>query len=160
MAFVFAVGWRRGGVLTDAELTEVRYSGRGVLPLRVLKAVYYGTVINCVVLAMVMVAAIRIAEVFLPWHDWLPAGIYQPVVALVSAMGLNLGESVTGLAPEVATANNLISILLILIFTATYSTTGGLRSVINTDVVQFALAMIGTAIYAWVVVMAAGGSAR
>jgi solute:Na+ symporter, SSS family len=30
MAFVFSVGWRRGGVLTDAELTEVRYSGRGV----------------------------------------------------------------------------------------------------------------------------------
>ncbi|MBA4160449.1 MAG: sodium transporter, partial [Gemmatimonadetes bacterium] len=25
MAFVFAVGWRRSGVLTDAELTEVRY---------------------------------------------------------------------------------------------------------------------------------------
>ena len=66
MAFVFAVGWRRGGVLTDAELTEVRYSGRGVLPLRVLKAIYYGTVINCVVMAMVLVAAIRIAEVFLP----------------------------------------------------------------------------------------------
>ena len=157
MAFVFAVGWRRGGVLTDAELTEVRYSGRGVLPLRVLKAIYYGTVINCVVMAMVLVAAIRIAEVFLPWHEWLPAGIYQPVVSFVAAIGLQLGESVTGLQSEVATANNLISILLILIFTATYSTTGGLRSVINTDVVQFALAMVGTLIYAWVVVEAAGG---
>jgi SSS family solute:Na+ symporter len=157
MAFVFAVGWRRGGVLTDAELTEVRYSGAGVLPLRVLKAIYYGTVINCVVMAMVLVAAIRIAEVFLPWHEWLPAAIYQPVVSFIAATGLQLGESVTGLPAEVATANNLISILLILIFTATYSTTGGLRSVINTDVVQFALAMVGTLIYGWVVVAAAGG---
>lgn len=157
MAFVFAAGWRRGGVLTDAELTEVRYSGRGVQPLRLLKAIYYGTVINCVVLAMVMVAAIRIAEVFLPWHEWLPSGLYQPAVGVVQAIGLQLGDSITGLAPEVATANNLISILLILAFTAAYSTTGGLRSVIATDVVQFALAMIGTAVYAWIVVDAAGG---
>jgi SSS family solute:Na+ symporter len=156
MAYVFAVGWRRGGVLTDAELTEVRYSGRGVLPLRVLKAIYYGTVINCVVMAMVLVAAIRIAEV-LPWHDWLPAGVYGAIVGFVQAIGLQLGESVTGLPAEVATTNNLITILLIVGFTATYSTTGGLRSVINTDVVQFVLAMVATLIYAWVVVQAAGG---
>lgn len=157
MAFVFSVCWRRGGVLTDAELTEVRYSGRGVLGLRVLKALYFGTVINCVVLAMVLVAAIRIAEVFLPWHQWLPAGLYQAITGFVTAIGLQLGESVTGLPPEVATANNLISILLILLFTATYSTTGGLRSVINTDVVQLGLAMVGTAAYAWILVDVAGG---
>jgi solute:Na+ symporter, SSS family len=74
-------------VLTDAELTEVRYSGRGVLPLRVLKAIYYGTVINCVVMAMVLVAAMRIAEVFLPWHEWLPAGLYGGLLAAVGRRG-------------------------------------------------------------------------
>jgi len=156
MAFVFSVGWRRGGVLTDAELTEVRYSGRGVLPLRVLKAIYYGTVINCVVMAMVLVAAIRIAEVFLPWHDWLPAGLYGPILSISGALGLELG-GVTGLEPAVATANNLLSIVLILVFTAAYSTTGGLRAVINTDVVQFFLAIVGTAVYAWIVVREVGG---
>ncbi|SMF73759.1 Na+/proline symporter [Tistlia consotensis] len=158
MAFVFAAGWRRGGVLTDAELTEVRYSGRGVLALRVLKAVYYGTVVNCVVLAMVMVAAVRIAEVFLPWNAWLPVGLYQPVVGLVAALGLDLGSgALLGLPPEVATANNLISILAIMVFTAGYSTTGGLRAVIETDVVQFSLAMVATAVYAWIVVADVGG---
>lgn len=157
MAFVFAVGWRRAGVLTDAEFTRVRYSGKGVTPLRLLKAVYYGTVINCVVLAMVLVAAIRIAEVFLPWHLWLPAGLYEPVVAFVTSTGMQLGESITGLEPQVLTANNLISILLILAFTAMYSITGGLRAVIDTDVVQFSLAMVGTLAYAWFVVDAAGG---
>jgi solute:Na+ symporter, SSS family len=156
MAFVFSVGWRRGGVLTDAELTEVRYSGAGVLPLRVLKAIYYGTVINCIVMAMVLVAAIRIAEVFLPWHEWLPAGVYSVVLGAAGRTGLELG-GVTGLDPAIATANNLLSILLILAFTAAYSTTGGLRAVINTDVAQFCLAMVGTAIYAWVVVRAVGG---
>jgi Na+/proline symporter len=157
MAFVFAVGWRRSGILTDAELTEIRYSGRGVLPLRVLKAVYYGTVINCVVMAMVLVAAIRIAEVFLPWNAWLPGTLYEPVLAFVQTVGLQLGESVTDLSTTVATTNNLISILVILIFTALYSMTGGLRSVVATDVMQFSLAMVGTFIYGWIVVNEAGG---
>lgn len=156
MAFVFSVGWRRGGVLTDAELTEVRYSGAGVLPLRVLKAVYYGTIINCVVMAMVLVAAIRIAEVFLPWHAWLPGGMYAPLLSLASGTGIELG-GVTGLDVATATTNNLLSILLIVTFTALYSTTGGLRAVINTDVAQFLLAMGGTLAYAWVVVREAGG---
>jgi Na+/proline symporter len=159
-AFVFAAWWRRAGVLTDAELTRVRYSGRAVMPLRLAKAIYYGTVINCVVLAMVLVAAVRIAEVFLPWHDWLPASIYQPVVGLIGSSGIRLGESVTGLAPAVMSANNLISILSILAFIATYSIAGGLRAVIKTDVVQFAIAMAGTALYAWFVIDAAGGLGR
>ena len=51
-----------------------------------------------------------------------------------------------------ATTNNLISIILILAFTALYSTTGGLRSVIATDTVQFGVAMLGTLVYAVVVV--------
>lgn len=157
MAFVFSTGWRRSGVLTDAEFTELRYSGRAVLPLRVLKALYYGTVINCVVLAMVLLAAMRIAEVFLPWHDWLPPGLYQAVVRFVTWINLDLGGSITGLPLDIATANSLISILAILIFTATYTTTGGLRAVINTDVVQFALALGGTVVYAWIAITAAGG---
>ena len=114
MGLVFASGWRKSGVLTDAELTEIRYSGKGVLPLRILKAVYYGTVINCVVMAMVLVAAMRIAEVFLPWHNWLPAGLYDPIVSFVNTVGLSLGQSALGLDPATATANNLISILLII----------------------------------------------
>ena len=75
MGFVFAVHWRRAGVLTDAEFTELRYSARGALALRTVKALYYGTLINCVVLAFVLVAAVRIAEVFLPWHEWLDADL-------------------------------------------------------------------------------------
>lgn len=157
MAFVFAVGWRRAGVLTDAELTRIRYSGPGVTPLRLLKALYYGTLINCTVLAMVLVAAVRIAEVFLPWHDWLPAGLYGPLAEFVAASGLRLGQGFSGLPPEVLATNQLLSILAILAFTALYSVTGGLRAVVATDVLQFFLAMLGTLAYAWFVLDAAGG---
>ena len=157
MALVFAVGWRRAGVLTDAELASVRYSGKGVTLLRLLKALYYGTVINCVVLAMVLLAAVRIAEVFLPWHRWLAPGLYLPLVEWVSMIGLRLGGSVGDLPPAVASTNNLISILLIVAFTTLYSVTGGLRAVIRTDVMQFGLAMLGTLAYAWFVLDAVGG---
>ncbi len=157
LGYIFASCWRRAGVLTDAELTEIRYSGQGVSALRIFKAIYYGTVFNCVVLAMVLVAAMRIAEVFLPWHEWLPNGIYASVVSFISYFGISLGQSVTGLSPEMVSANNLISIMVILIFTFSYSTTGGLRSVVSTDIAQFALAMIGTLFYAAFVIYEVGG---
>jgi len=76
---------------------------------------------------------------------------------LIADLGIQLGESITGLDPAMMSANNLISILLILAFTAMYSITGGLRAVVQTDVMQFSLAMIGTLLYAWFVVDAAGG---
>lgn len=156
MAFLLAALWRRAGVLTDAELTEIRYSGAGVLPLRVLKAVYYGTVINCVVLAMVLVAAVRIAEVFLPWYLWLPAELFDPVRGLVEAVGVPLAAS-TGPDVWMLTASNIISIAAILAFTALYSMTGGLRGVVATDVGQLVLALGGTALYAWIVIGEVGG---
>ncbi len=157
MGFIFAASWRHAGVLTDAEFTEVRYSGKGVLPLRILKAIYYGTVINCVVMAFVLVAAVRIAEIFLPWHDWLPEGMYGFCLSIVQTLGIALGGSASGLDPAIATTNNLLSIFIILLFTTLYSTTGGLRSVIATDVMQFALAMVGTLVYAFIVLGETGG---
>jgi Na+/proline symporter len=144
-------------ILTDAEFTEIRYSGNAVLPLRVLKAVYYGTVINCIVMAMVLVAAMRIAEVFLPWDQWLPTLLYNPFLSITNALGLSLGSGIGAIDPAIVTTNNIISILVILGFTALYSTTGGLRSVVATDVMQFGIAMIGTMIYAYYVVDYAGG---
>jgi Na+/proline symporter len=137
MGFLLGSAWQRAGVLTDAELTMIRYSARGALTLRVLKAFYYGTVINCVVVAFVLVAAVRIFEIFLPWHAWLPEGVYGTVLELVAGSGLEIASGVSGLSAAVATANNVLSIFTMLVFVALYSTTGGLRSVIATDVAQW-----------------------
>jgi Na+/proline symporter len=157
MGFVLAACWRRAGVLTDAELTTLRYSARGALTLRALKAVFYGTVINCVVLAFVLAAATRLFELFLPWHAWLPEDFYTFVTELVSATGLVLNSGLTGLADNIATTNNLLSIAVMLLFVAGYSTTGGLRSVIGTDVLQLCIMLTGTALYAGFALTAAGG---
>ena len=160
MGFVLGAAWRRAGVLTDAELTMIRYSAKGALTLRALKAVFYGTVINCVVLAFVLAAATRLFELFLPWHEWLPGGVYAPLTDLIGATGLVLNSGLTGLADSIATTNNFLSIVLMLLFIAGYSTTGGLRSVIRTDVMQLLIMLVGTALYAWYAVKYAGGLSR
>lgn len=157
IGFLLGHAWRRSGVITDAELTELRYNGRGVIALRGLKAIYYGTVMNCTIMAMVLVAACRISEVFLPWHEWLPSNLYQVVYDIVSTVGVPIASGATGLETYVATTNNVISIFVILAFTALYSMTGGLRAVIATDTVQFSLAIIGTFIYAVIVIVKSGG---
>jgi Na+/proline symporter len=156
LGFLLAPCWRRAGVLTDAELSELRYGGRGALLLRGVKAVYFGLVFNCAVLAMVLFAAARIAEPFLQWHAWLPPGLFQPVLAAVRAVGVPLTQ-MAGAQGWVASADNLLSLLAILFLTTFYSTTGGLRSVVRTDLGQLALALGGTLLYALFVVDAAGG---
>ena len=159
MGFVLGAAWRRAGVLTDAELTMLRYSAKGALTLRALKAIYYGTIINCVVLAFVLAAATRIFELFLPWHEWLPGSLYVPLEDAIASTGLVINSGLTGLLDRVATTNNVLSIALMLLFIAGYSTTGGLRSVIGTDVLQLAIMLTGTALYAWFAVDHAGGLA-
>ena len=158
MGFVLAPGWRRAGVLTDAELTEVRYGRRAATVLRGIKAVYFGTIFNCTVLAFVFFAAAKIAEPFLLWDAWLPAGLFLPVVDFVQWIGVPLTIGPPD-DPEVwtHTASNLISILFILTVATFYSTTGGLRSVVATDVVQLAVMLLGTTAFGAVVVTEAGG---
>ena len=132
----------------DIHPSIARALERGALALRGLKAVYYGTVINCVVMAFVLIAAVRIFEIFLPWNEWLPAALYGSLANGIAATGLVLSSGVTGLDSVIATTNNVLSIAAMLAFVALYSTTGGLRSVIATDVAQLFLMLAGTAIYA------------
>ena len=158
LGFVLAGAWRRAGVVTDAELAEVRYGARPAAVLRCVKALYFGTIINCVALAWVLFAAAKIAEPFLLWNEWLPGEIFQPVVGLVDAVGVPL--TIGGLAdPDVwiKTANNLLSLVMILTVVALYSATGGLRSVVATDIGQITVMALGTVAFTTIVVSEAGG---
>ena len=159
LGLLLAASWRRARIITDAELTEIRYGSSAAAWLRGVKAIYFGTIFNCTVLAWVLLAATRIAEPFLFWDQWLPAGAFAPFVTLVEWIGAPI-TVVSDMAdpstwPDdvwVRSANNLISILIIISITTFYSTTGGLRSVVNTDVAQFFLMMLATLLFTWIVV--------
>ncbi len=65
--FFYARLWRRSGVLTDLEFYELRYSGRPARAVRAFRAVYLGLFFNCVIMATVNLAAVKIANVLLGW---------------------------------------------------------------------------------------------
>jgi Na+/proline symporter len=60
--FFFARLWRRAGILTDIEFTELRYSGKPAAFLRGFRALYLGLFINCVILGWVNLAMASILE--------------------------------------------------------------------------------------------------
>jgi SSS family solute:Na+ symporter len=65
--FFYAKLWRRSRVLTDLEFYEIRYSGRPATLVRGFRAVYLGFFFNCVIMATVNLAAVKIANVLLGW---------------------------------------------------------------------------------------------
>ena len=158
LGFVLAGSWQRAGVITDAELTESRYGRAPAAVLRGTKAIYFGTIFNCTVLAWVFFAGAKIAEPFLLWDQWLPAPVFQIFVDLMQWIGVPLSTlPADDPAVWIKSASNLISIIAIIAVTTFYSATGGLRSVMATDVVQFAIMMLGTLFFAVIIVNEVGG---
>ncbi len=78
--FFYARMWRRSGVLTDLEFYELRYSGKPASFVRGFRSVYLGLFFNCVIMASVTLAAVKIANVILGW----PRGQTLLVCALLN----------------------------------------------------------------------------
>jgi Na+/proline symporter len=68
--FFFARLWRRSGVMTDLEFYELRYSGKAASVVRGFRAVYLGLFFNCFIMAMVTLAACKIANVLFGLPQW------------------------------------------------------------------------------------------
>lgn len=58
--FFFARFWRRAEIITDAELVELRYAGKPAAFLRGFRALYFGILMNCLVVGWVNLAMIKI----------------------------------------------------------------------------------------------------
>src|SRR5687767_9490599 len=63
--FFYARLWRRSGVMTDIEFSEIRYSGKPAAFLRGFRALYLGIPINCIVLGWVNLAMVKILTLIL-----------------------------------------------------------------------------------------------
>jgi Na+/proline symporter len=136
---------------------RVSLRGRLATILRAAKAIYFGTIFDCTVIAMVLFAAASIGEPFLRWDEWLPASFFARVVDFVRWTGLSLSSSTLPEFSAQQSAGNLLSLLVVMSVTTLYSTTGGLRAVVNTDVVQFAVAMLASLADAIILVQLVGG---
>src|SRR5947209_16071230 len=140
--FFFARYWRRAEILTDVELTEIRYAGKPAAFLRGFKAIYLGLIMNCLILGWVTNAMVSIIAVLI--GPMIPEG---KVVHLLGAHTLGT-PSHTAL---------LICIFVLVPFTGIYKAIGGLRGVLVTDLFQFVLKMGMVIVLAWVAVSRIGG---
>ena len=125
--FFFARLWRRSGVMTDVEFVELRYSGKPAAALRGIKAVYFGLLMNCIIIGWVSLAMETVLKVLFP-------ALGQ---GSINVLGI-------GMSPALG-----VTALLVLLV-AVYSLMSGLWGVTVTDVFQFAIAMGGSFVLAFV----------
>jgi len=145
MTVFFARKWREGRVLTDVEFIELRYSGRPARALRVFKACYFSLIINSIVLGWVFRAMSKISQPFISWRV---------------ILGPETFEMLSGRWPSSLlfdNLNNTLTVLVILAVVVAYSTMGGIRGVIITDLFQFVLAMGCSVMLAAAAVVYLGG---
>jgi Na+/proline symporter len=130
LVYVFARLWRRAEVITDAELTELRYGGRPAALLRAVRAFIFAVPINVIGMGYAMLAAKKVA-VALGLGNALPAGF--------------------------AADPGLWAVIIISIFTLIYAGVAGLWGVVATDFFQFFLGLFGAIVVAAVAVTDVGG---
>jgi Na+/proline symporter len=130
LIYIFARMWRRAEVVTDAEMTEIRYGGKPAAVLRATRAFLFSVPINCIAIGYVMLAMRKVIE----------------------ALGLfgGVGEALPG-------DQRLWIVVALSVFVLVYAGLAGLWGVVATDFFQFALAMIGALLVAGFAIADVGG---
>lgn len=130
MIYLFARLWRRAGVVTDVELTELRYHGRPAALLRAFRAFLFAVPINCIAMGYSMLAMRKLIE------------------------ALGLGDA---RAFDLPGDDRLGVVIAISVFVLLYAGLAGLWGVVATDFFQFVLAMVGALLVAGFALTDLGG---
>jgi solute:Na+ symporter, SSS family len=130
LIYVFARLWRRAEIVTDNELTELRYGGNPAATLRAVKGFLFAVVIGSIGAGYAMLAMVKVVD----------------ALQVFPALGLDLGD-----------AGKLWAIVGIGVFVLLYAGIAGLWGVVATDFFQFFLALAGAIVVAVVAVNHVGG---
>jgi len=93
--FFFSRLWRRAGVLTDVEFTELRYGGRPAAVLRGFRGLYLAIPINLIIMGWVTRAMVTILGITLDVDPWVAAIVLFGITALYSVLAGLWGVIVT-----------------------------------------------------------------
>jgi Na+/proline symporter len=132
MIFLFARLWRRSMVVTDIELTELRYGGKPAAVLRGARAFIFAVPINCIGMGYAMLAMRKVIEALGLWDAAAIALPGEPRIWIVVALS---------------------------IFVLVYAGMAGLWGVVATDFIQFVLALLGALLVAAFALPDVGGIA-
>jgi Na+/proline symporter len=132
MIYLFARLWRRAGILTDVELTELRYGHTAAAWLRGVRAFLFALPINAIGIAYGMLAMRKVVDALGLWEQFGLVGADQRLWTVVAIAALVL----------------------------VYAAFSGLWGVVATDFFQLVLALIGAVIVAGYALSEIGGLAN
>jgi solute:Na+ symporter, SSS family len=115
LAVLLAKLWRRASVVTDLELTELRYGGAPAAFLRGARAFLFAVPLNCISIGYGMLAMRKVIT------------------------GLGLLEGLQGLPGD----ERLWALMPIVLITLVYTAVAGIWGVVVTDLLQYVLAIVG-----------------
>lgn len=130
LIYIFARLWRRAEIVTDAELTELRYGGSPAAILRGTKSFLFAVIINSVGIGYAMLAMVKVVE----------------ALDLFGSLGVEIGDQ-----------GKLWSVVAVSVFVLLYAGLAGLWGVVVTDFFQFFLGLFGAILVAVMAVSAQGG---
>ena len=130
LIYIFARLWRRAEIVTDNELTELRYGGRPAAVLRAVKGFLFAVIIGAIGMAYPMLAMVKVVD----------------ALEIFPSLGLELGQS--GKVWIVVAVSALV---------LAYAGISGLWGVVATDFFQFFLGMFGAVLVAIIAVNHVGG---
>ncbi|MEM9949549.1 MAG: sodium:solute symporter family protein [Cyanobacteria bacterium P01_D01_bin.36] len=131
MVYLFARLWRRSEIMTDAELSELRYGGKTAAILRGTKAFLFAVPMNCIGLGYAMLAMTKVIAALQLWE------------------GLGLEPPMDNL--------KLLSLASVGLLVLLYSGFSMLWNAVVTDFLQFFLALFGSVVVAIASVNTVGG---
>ena len=139
-AVVFAPLWRRAGVVTEAELIELRYHGKPALWLRIFRAVYLGLFINLLILGWVHVAMTSVLQGLfgLPADTafWLTTGLTL-IVALYAATSGLFGVVLTDAVQFILAMTGSIALAIFVIQSPEVGGLDGLQAALPAETLDF-----------------------
>jgi len=113
--FLLSRLWRRAEVITDVELTELRYSGRPAAILRAFRAAYLALAINSMTMAWVLVAMVKLLGVLLGLNPVVAVGVCVALATFYSVMSGYWGVVVTDLVQFVIAMVGSIGLCVVVV---------------------------------------------
>jgi Na+/proline symporter len=130
LLYVFARLWSRARVVTDNELSELRYGGTPAAVLRGTKGFLYAVVLGAMGIGLAMLAMVKVVE----------------ALQILPAVGPGLGAQ-----------GRLWTVVGVSVLVLVYAGIAGLWGVVVTDFLQFFLGMVGAVAVAFFAVRDVGG---
>jgi SSS family solute:Na+ symporter len=130
LIYIFARLWRRAEIVTDNEVSELRYAGKPAAVLRATKGFLFAVVIGSIGTGYAMLAMVKVVD----------------ALQVFPSLGMEVGDN-----------GKLWAIIGVSAFVLVYAGVAGLWGVAATDFFQFFLALVGAFLVAWFAVSHVGG---